>query len=269
MNKKLTVLIAVLLSVAALFAIALAVYGGIGKIQSDNAFGKNTEAKERRIDEKVTDDDSKRGDTDANDTDADGVTDKMMDALVALTNLRLSNAGYDGATVTAIRNTHTVRVEVPEADDAEEITQLVGTLPRLYFFDSDGIIVLDGNGIVGVKAKTYRDEKTNMSSPAVVLKLDKDVRDSFAEATERIAAKAEDENYIAVIMDGQVVCAPFVSERIDGDEFIIATDSTEQAETLSRLIYSGILPCTLTVTECDESDGVSIVLRVTTNRDGA
>ena len=68
----------------------------------------------------------------------------------------------------------------------------------------------------------------------------------FADATESVAARTDGYNQLLIIMDGQVISAPNVSERIDSESCVI-TGSFDQssAQQLAGLIDAGQLPFSL------------------------
>ncbi|SFD37581.1 preprotein translocase subunit SecD [Streptomyces aidingensis] len=73
--------------------------------------------------------------------------------------------------------------------------------------------------------------------------------DSFADITEELSLKAPPQNQFAIVLDGEVVSAPSVSERLGGGSAIIeggqADPFTQQeAEDLANILKFGALPLT-------------------------
>ena len=180
---------------------------------------------------------------------ANTVTDDMMDAVVAVLNQRVTAAGYTEATVTKIGDKHRVRVDIPDVADPEEAIKLVGATAQLYFIDSEGNVVLTGQQVVSAKMENQQDPTTGAVRPVVALQLDNSARQSFADATERMAQKAQGENYIAIILDDQIISMPSVSSRIDSTDCIITGPDADEAKMIANLISSGNLPCALNVVE--------------------
>ena len=221
---------------------------------TDETTADETTADETTADETATDDtaaDETPVDEAATDETvaADGITDEMMDAVVAVLNQRVTAANYTEATVTKIGDKHRVRVDIPDVDDPEEAIKLVGATAQLYFIDSDGNVVLTGQDVVSAKMENQQDGTTGAVRPVVALKLNNSARQKFAEATERMAAKSAGENYIAIILDDQLISMPSVSERIDSTDCIITGPDAEEAKMIANLISSGNLPCALKVVE--------------------
>lgn len=187
--------------------------------------------------------------TEAETETASGVTDDMLDAVVAVLNQRITAAGYTEATVTKIGDKNRVRVDIPDVADPEEAIKLVGATAKLYFIDSEGNVVLTGEQVRSAKMENQQNSTTGAVQPVVALKLDDSARASFADATERMAAKADGENYIMIVLDDQIISMPSVSERIDSTDCIITGPDAEEAKMIANLISSGNLPCALNVVE--------------------
>ena len=229
---------------------------------SDEAAGENVDSTADETTEETADtavDETADGATDeTTDTPADEttntetantVTDDMMDAVVAVLNQRVTAAGYTEATVTKIGDKHRVRVDIPDVADPEEAIKLVGATAQLYFIDSEGNVVLTGQQVVSAKMENQQDPTTGAVRPVVALQLDNSARQSFADATERMAKKAQGENYIAIILDDQIISMPSVSSRIDSTDCIITGPDADEAKMIANLISSGNLPCALNVGE--------------------
>ncbi len=180
---------------------------------------------------------------------ASGVTDDMLDAVVAVLNQRITAAGYTEATVTKIGDKNRVRVDIPDVADPEEAIKLVGATAKLYFIDSEGNVVLTGEQVRSAKMENQQNSTTGAVQPVVALKFDDSARASFADATERMAAKADGEKYIMIVLDDQIISMPSVSERIDSTDCIITGLDAEEAKMIANLISSGNLPCALNVVE--------------------
>ena len=84
--------------------------------------------------------------------------------------------------------------------------------------------------------ENQQDPTTGAVRPVVALQLDNSARQSFADATERMAQKAQGENYIAIILDDQIISMPSVSSRIDSTDCIITGPDADEAQLIANLI---------------------------------
>nr|WP_052850883.1 protein translocase subunit SecD [Streptomyces avicenniae] len=67
--------------------------------------------------------------------------------------------------------------------------------------------------------------------------------DRFADITEQLATQAQPQNQFAIVLDGEVVSAPSVSQRLGGGSAEISGSFTqESAEDLSNMLSYGALP---------------------------
>lgn len=64
----------------------------------------------------------------------------------------------------------------------------------------------------------------------------------FASVTERISSLPQPQNQFAITLDGEIVSAPSVSERIAGNAEITGRFSQEEAEDLANVLKFGALP---------------------------
>ncbi|MDO4744600.1 MAG: protein translocase subunit SecD, partial [Clostridia bacterium] len=72
----------------------------------------------------------------------------------------------------------------------------------------------------------------------------------FAEATARVAALSDGNNYIAIMMDNMIISAPLVREAINSEECIISGEfDSDSTKALAGNIRSGQLPFSLAQVE--------------------
>lgn len=178
-----------------------------------------------------------------------GISSETMDSVIAILNQRVTSAGYTEATVTRINGKDRVRVDIPSVADPEEAIALLGATAKLEFRDSEGNLVLTGEQVKKAQVMTQQ-SGTGITEIVVGLEFDSSARKSFADATERMAAKPEGENIIFILLDDTVISYPQVREKIDSTECIIQGNFTaEEAALTANLISSGNLPCELDVVE--------------------
>lgn len=178
-----------------------------------------------------------------------GITADTINSVIAVLNQRVTTAGYTEATVTEIQGKNRVRVDIPSVADPEDAIELLGATAQLMFLDSEFNLVLTGEQVKSAKMDVIT-SPTGASQTVVALEFDNSARASFADATERMAAKPEGQNIIYIALDDSIISAPAVKEKIDSTECVIQGDFTaEEATRIANLISSGNLPCKLDVVE--------------------
>ena len=174
--------------------------------------------------------------------------DSGLEVAQSMLRQRLNGLGYTEASVYMASGDRLV-VEIPAVDDPEQAVQQLGKTAVVTFQDADGNVVLGGGDI---KSATYsHGQVSGYPVPVyhVVLNLTSEGSEKFADATEVAAERMlEGKNYISIVMDGEIISAPQVSERIYSDSAVITmgTNATvEQVRYLSELISAGQLPFSL------------------------
>ncbi len=182
----------------------------------------------------------------ATDTTVDDF-DTLMDATVSALRERLTNAGYTEANVTR-QGDDRIRVEIPGAEDQDDVISIIGTPAHLEFRDPDGNVLFEGKDIEECYV-TYANSDQTLY--AVGFKLSDEATEIFAEAT---AEYVGDTN--SIYMDDELLSAPTVNEAItDGEGMITSSESStseesyEWASNLAMLIQSGALPLDITEVE--------------------
>ncbi len=173
----------------------------------------------------------------------------MDDAIEKATNIlrrRLDSLGYTEATIARVGSDQ-IRIEIPGIDNPDEAVQTLGSTAKLVFRDSDGNVVIEGKD---VKSATKQYGQVNSDSLGsqyyVALEFNSTARSAFADATSRMAAKTDGNNYISIELDDTVISRPSVNERIDSTNCVISGSFTEdEATNLAVLISSGQLPVAL------------------------
>lgn len=162
---------------------------------------------------------------------------------------RLTAAGYTEATV-SLQGENRLQVEIPNIKNPEDAVQMLGATAQLYFMDAEGTVWLTGSDMKKAEAVYGATSSTSMmDSWYISLTLQSDAVAKFAAATESISATENimaGTNYLAIVMDDEIISAPNVSEKISSDTCIISGSFTqEEAQNLANLINIGQLPFTL------------------------
>ena len=134
-------------------------------------------------------------------------------------------------------------VELPGVKDPEQAIAMLGKTAMLEFKDMDGNTVLTGKDLKDSKASADQS-----GQPVVTLQFNEEGAKKFADLTARNVGRQ-----IAILLDGNVLTAPRVSEPITGGNAQItgSKDAKEakEAEHLAILLRSGSLPVKLEVVE--------------------
>jgi protein-export membrane protein SecD len=198
----------------------------------------------------------------------DGTTDEEisdgMDSAVAMLRQRLDTLGYSEANVLTSTSNRIV-VEIPNVEDPEEAVQMLGTTAIIEFRDCDGNVLLTGTDLASAKYQYSAIDETGIAQPHVVLTFTDEGREKFKEATKDAANRDDGDNYIAIVMDDEVVSSPsvdktkYASTGIDSDSAIISMGSgdTEDAIYLASIIAAGQMPFNL---ECVKLEAVGASL---------
>ena len=186
-----------------------------------------------------------------------------MQTAQAMIRQRLTSQGFTEATV-SLSGDNRLTVEIPQITNPEEAVQTLGTTAQLLFMDWDGYneyatayasdptvdaaqyALLTGSDIAGASAQYGATDTSGMQQNYVQVEFTSEGQQKFADATESVAARTDGYNQLLIIMDGQIISAPNVSERIDSESCVI-TGSFDQdsAQQLAGLIDAGQLPFSL------------------------
>ncbi|PHS36239.1 MAG: protein translocase subunit SecD [Alkaliphilus sp.] len=135
-----------------------------------------------------------------------------------------------------------IRVELPGVKVAQDALEIIGKTAQLQFIAPDGEIIITGENVNQAEATFPPGE----SHPVVSLEFDSEGARKFADATEKAARLPEEEAIIYIVLDGEIISAPGVDERISGGRAIISGRFTaESAANLATLIRAGALPVDL------------------------
>ncbi len=173
-------------------------------------------------------------------------TAEEMQSVTNVLRKRLDALGFSEATVTT-QGEKKVRVEIPAIQDPKEAVETLGQTATLTFRDSDGNVVLEGTDVKSARAAFGEVNQTSGALHHVVLNLNDSGVSKFAEATAAAAQKPSGSNYIAIMLDEEIISQPSVENAINSAECVISGGFTSAEETgeLAALINSGNLPFTI------------------------
>lgn len=183
---------------------------------------------------------------------AENPTEEEMKIVETIFSTRLTNAGYTEARISR-SEAKKITVEIPSVFDTDSAAGLLGTTAKLSFTDAQGNVVLESSDI---KDAVHKYGQTNQASPAedyIEITFASSAVSKFADATRAAAAMAASgQNYIAIMMDDQMISAPRVSQEINSETCVISGSfDAASAEMLANQIKSGKLPFNLTVISQD------------------
>ncbi len=187
-------------------------------------------------------------------TDATGTDlDKLMDQSISVIGKRVNELGLTEPLITR-QGDKRIRIELPGVKDIQEAISAIGKTAQLEFVLIDqGTIVETGMMKDVAKGETvltgehlsdasygYHQERGHMVS----LRMDGDGKDLFRDATQRAADRGGAQ--IAILLDDEIISAPFADEVIPNGEAVISGsfDATEATQ-LAALIRGGALPVEL------------------------
>ncbi len=190
------------------------------------------------------------------DTDLKG---KELDAAVKqsieVLSKRIDSIGLTEPKITQ-QGENRIRIELPGVKDATKAIDSIGQTAQLEFVLVDpttvaqeGMKKSDFKSTTILTGKQVKDSKVSADSygkPAVGLEFDKDGTDLFANATQTAMSYGGRGGQIAILLDDQVISAPYTNVHIvDGKAIIVGNYTYDQASVLSSLIRGGALPINL------------------------
>ena len=175
-----------------------------------------------------------------------------MKAAQTMLRERLTTFGYTEADV-YLSGDDRVVVAIPNIDDPEEAVQMLGSTAKVTFVDADGNVILTGDDLTGASMAYADVDNTGFSVYYVNVDLSTEGQKKFTEATKQVASRTDGSNYISIMMDDEVISAPYVDAKyastgINSEHVSITLGSNATQESASRLaglIASGQLPFSL------------------------
>lgn len=155
---------------------------------------------------------------------------------------------------------HRLIVELPGITDVDEAVRLIGQTPLLEFkLVKEGASTTDAYGTVnqgafvdtGLTGKYLQSAALQFGNGGVTVVAQPVVQVNFNVEGARLFSKITSENVgkpLAIFLDGALVSAPNINEKIDGGSAIISGNFTaEEARTLVRNLNLGALPVPITL----------------------
>lgn len=156
--------------------------------------------------------------------------------------LQLRVADFSNESEVYTEGGNRINVDIPGADNAEEILESLGTPGTLSFQDPEGNEIINGDDIVDAQGVAAQDQTSGAVNYQVQMTLNSEGSEKFAKATEELVGQT-----ISIYYDGKVVSSPTVRSAITGGEVAIENmESLEEAQTLASTIRSGALPLEIT-----------------------
>ena len=170
------------------------------------------------------------------------ISDGEMSSIMDTIRKRLSDNGFTEASVEK-QNSTSIRVEIPEVKNPEDVLKYVGSQGKLEFRDSSGTVWLTGKD---VKKGTGYYENGN---PVVTLEFTADGQKKFKDATAHVSSSSDKKLYI--YLGDEQVSAPTCESEINSKTAQIQLNggSAEEAKSLASVITSGSLEVDLKMVE--------------------
>ncbi len=165
-----------------------------------------------------------------------------LNAVIETLTTRLDNSGYTEAVIN-IQDGTSLRVEIPDVDDPDEVIKLIGDQGKLEFRDASGTVWLDGGDISNAYPAYDNDGKA-----IVILQFTGNGQDKFAAATRTISAG--DDKKMSIYLGDRLVSSPTVNSEINSPSAQIeGIGEYATANTIASVIKSGSLDIKFTIGE--------------------
>lgn len=169
---------------------------------------------------------------------------KLMEQSKAIINERVNGIGISEPNI-SIEGENRIRVELAGVDNPQDAIDLIGKTAQLQFIEPSGDIVLTGKNVLKAEV-TYQRNELGVDEPVVALEFDKEGKDKFAEATQRLTLEVEREKRtVFIVLDDQVISSPAVQsggQAITDGKAVITGFDVQGASQLATLIRAGALP---------------------------
>ncbi len=166
-----------------------------------------------------------------------------LDSVIQTIRTRLDDKGYTEATITK-QDVTSLRVEIPNVDNADEVLEILGSQGKLEFRDSSGTVWLTGDDVEKATKGYDQDGK-----PCVNLEFTANGQKKFANATETISSSSSD-NYLYIYLGDTLVSQPQCKETINSrTASITGLETVEEAENIAAVISSGALSVSFVIGE--------------------
>ena len=234
MKKSIIILVIVLLVTAGLFFAALHGIGNFiqpvskGVVLGLDLVGGSEITYEAQIPEEMSASDLAEG----------------MSVAKTMLQQRLDSQGYTEASC-YLSGDRRIVVEIPSVDDPEKAVHDLGATAVVNFTDADGKVWLTGSDINGASYENSPVDNTGLSIPHVKLELTKEGTEKLRQASQSVLTRTDNNNYLAIEMDGERISAPYVHEVLSTSSVVIqvgSEDTENYARYLADIISAGRLP---------------------------
>lgn len=180
--------------------------------------------------------------------------DKKSDAIASLRNVIERRVNFFGISepnvqASSFEGKERIVVELPGVKDTKTAKEIIGKTAELVFAEVEGasdsakLIPTNLTGADLTSAKVVFDNQTG--KPAVSIEFGKEGADKFAALTEKNVGKP-----LAIVLDGALVSAPIVQEKITGGQAQITGNfSLDEAKNLVIQLNAGALPVPVKLVE--------------------
>lgn len=178
-------------------------------------------------------------------SDNESVTGAELDSVIETIRKRLSDNGFMEATVEK-QNSTSIRVEIPEVDNPEQVMKILGGQGKLTFQDSSGTVWLEGTDISDAGVGYDND-----GNPIVTLKFTAQGQKKFKQATAKISSDSSNKT-MSIYLGKELVSSPTCNETIDSPnaQITLGADGTiDEAKSIASVIKSGSLQVELEIIE--------------------
>ena len=178
-------------------------------------------------------------------SDNESVTGAELDSVIETIRKRLSDNGFMEATVEK-QNSTSIRVEIPEVDNPEQVMKILGGQGKLTFQDSSGTVWLEGSDISDAGVGYDND-----GNPIVTLKFTAQGQKKFKQATYKISSDSSN-NTMSIYLGKELVSSPKCDKMIDSPnaQITLGADGTiDEAKSIASVIKSGSLQVELEIIE--------------------
>ena len=174
------------------------------------------------------------------DTEQAQVNDDAMNRVIAIMEKRVNALGLTEPIIQR-EGERRVIIELPGVKDPDAAIKTIGKTAMLEFRDEDGNTVLTGTDLKDAQASTNPQTGQNV----VNLEFSDEGAQKFADLTMKNVGRT-----IAILLDGEVLTAPYVREPILGGRAEISGQKTlEEAQNLAVVLRSGALPVKVEIIE--------------------
>lgn len=180
---------------------------------------------------------------------------KIMDQSISVISKRVNELGLTEPIITRQGDTR-IRIELPGVKNIQEAVDSIGKTAQLEFV----LVDIENQATSGMTRDMFTGEDlftgelvkdasygyNEQYGHTVMLQMDGDGKDLFREATLKASQLTEYGGQIAILLDNEVISAPYAREQIPNGEAVINGSFTqEEAANLAALIRGGALPVEL------------------------